>query len=109
MHMASRPARLLLALVLLAGWQLALLHPLKHVDSKGGYVHLSDGHSHERKSGSADVLCDVVAALAACVPDMPAGLSPLCCQHDSPLTPDPASRLAAAAPPFLSQGPPASL
>jgi hypothetical protein len=109
MHMASRLQRLLLALVLLAGWQLALVHPLKHFDSKGGYVHLADGHSHERKSGSADVLCDVVAALAACVPEMPAGLSPLCCRHDSPLSSNPASHLAAAAPPFLAQGPPASL
>lgn len=107
--MASRLARLLLALVLLAGWQLALVHPLKHFDSKGGYVHLADGHSHERKSGSADALCDAIAALAACAPETRTGLAPLCWQHDCPASADFASRLAAAVPPFLSQGPPASL
>jgi hypothetical protein len=107
--MAARLARLLLALALLAGWQLALVHPLKHHDSQGGYVHLGDGHSHDRKSGSADGLCDVIAALAACAPETAAAHPPPCCRHESPGFLDFASRLSAAAPPFLSQGPPALL
>ena len=107
--MVARLARLLLALALLAGWQLALVHPLKHLDAQGSYVHLGDGHSHDRKPGSADGLCDVIAALAACAPEAQAVPPPLCCTRGSPFSSDFAARLAAAAPPFLSQGPPASL
>lgn len=107
--MASRLARLLLALALLAGWQLALVHPLKHFDSRGNYVHLGDGHSHERKSGSSDGLCDAIAALAACAPEAPAGLPPLGGTHSSPVWGDFGLRVGAAAPPFLAQGPPTLL
>jgi hypothetical protein len=107
--MASRLARFVLALALLAGWQLALVHPLKHFDAQGGYVHLAGGHSHDRKSGSADALCDAIAALAACAPEIPVGPSPLCSGHDAPASCDFTSRLAAAVPPFFAQGPPASL
>jgi hypothetical protein len=106
--MAARLARLVLALALLAGWQLALVHPLKHLDSRGSYVHLGDDHSHDRKPGSTDGLCDIIAALAACAPESAPGLPPLCCGHGAPLSTDFTARLAAAAPPFLSQGPPAS-
>ena len=106
--MAIRLARLLLALALLASWQLALVHPLKHFDAQGSFVHLGDGHSHDRKSGSADGLCDAIAALAACVPEAPPGVSPLGAGHSAPVAADFTSRLAAAAPPFFPQGPPAS-
>jgi hypothetical protein len=107
--MALRLARLLLALVLLAGWQLALVHPLKHFDGQGGYVHLGGGHSQNGKSGSPDGLCDAIAALVACVAEAPPGLPPLCCGDTFPASLYSSIRLAAAAPPFLSQGPPASL
>ena len=107
--MASRLARLFLALALLAGWQLALVHPLKHFDSRGGYVHLEDGHSHERKSSSTDRLCDAIAALAACVPEGQAGLSAACLDGAAAESLGADCHLAAAAPPFLSQGPPALL
>jgi hypothetical protein len=104
--MASRLARLVLALALLAGWQLALVHPLKHLDAQGGYVHLGDGHSHDRKPGSADGLCDAIAALAACAPEAVAGQPPCCSGLEAADSLDFAARLSAAAPPFLSQGPP---
>lgn len=107
--MAVRLARLLLALALLAGWQLALVHPLKHFDSQGGFVHLADGHSHDGKSGSSDALCDAIAALAACAPEMPSGLSPFSCRRDSPACSNFPLQLPAAPPPFLAQGPPALL
>jgi hypothetical protein len=107
--MASRLARLLLAVALLAGWQLSLVHPLQHHDAQGGYVHLGGGHSNGGKSSPADGPCDAIAALAACVAAIPAALPPECCADSRPLSRDAALRLAAAAPPFLSQGPPASL
>jgi hypothetical protein len=107
--MAARMARLLLALALLAGWQLALVHPLNHVDSQGGYVHLGGGNSKDGRSGRADGLCDLIAALAACAPPASADAAPPCCRDASPTTFDAAFLLAAAAPPFFSQGPPASL
>ena len=107
--MASRLARLLLALALLAGWQLALVHPLKHFDAQGGYVHLGGGHSQNGKSGSPDGLCDAIAALVACVAQTPPGFPPPCCRDEFPASLDSSIRLAAAAPPYLSQGPPASL
>ena len=105
--MAPRLARLLLALALLAGWQAALLHPLQHLDENGQYVHLGGDSGKGKPAKLLD--CDTLAALAACLPEMPAGLSPLGCQHDSPPSSDQSLRLAATAPPYLSQGPPASL
>lgn len=107
--MAARLARLLLALALLAGWQAALIHPLKHFDAQGGYVHLGAAPSKDGKSSRADSLCDVISALAACVAPAGSGIAPPCCRDASPIAFDAALRLAAAAPPFLSQGPPASL
>ena len=104
--MASRLARLVLALALLAGWQLALVHPLKHFDSQGNYVHLGGGHSQNGKPGSADGLCDAIAALAACAPEAAAGQPPCCSGLEAADSLDFAARLSAAAPPFLSQGPP---
>jgi hypothetical protein len=107
--MTSRLARLVLALALLAGWQLALVHPLKHLDAQGEYVHLGDGHSHDRKPGSADGLCDAIAALAACAPEAAAAQPPCCSGLEAADSRDFAARLSAAAPPFLSQGPPVLL
>lgn len=98
-------ARLLLAAALLAGWQAALQHPLQHFDSKGGFVHLGDGHSG-KSDGSK--LCDALAALTACAAYSPALFEPPAAdQHAfrfSELRPR-----AAEPPPFLAQGPPALL
>jgi hypothetical protein len=67
MFLAAKLGRLLLAAVLLAGWQSALLHPIEHVDERGAFVHAAgghDGHEHEG-GGEATALCDAIAAVAA--------------------------------------------
>ena len=61
----ARNLRLLLAVALLAAWQNALVHPLKHVDEHGGFVHLVDGGGS--KGNSSDPHCDAIAAVAVCV------------------------------------------
>lgn len=97
--------RLLLAAVLLAGWQAALQHPIEHVDELGEFVHLHSGHSHD--GSDAEPLCDALAALTACASEglvFSAAHSP---EHQAPSHSPDAPRLAQA-PPFLSQGPPAS-
>jgi hypothetical protein len=100
-------ARLLLAAVLLAGWQAALQHPVQHLDSKGGLVHLGDGHSGKRTPDGSK-LCDALAALTACAAHSPALFeSPATDHHAFCFS---ASRpRAAEAPPFLAQGPPVLL
>ena len=100
-------ARLLLAAALLAGWQAALQHPIQHVDSKGGLVHVGDGHSG-KKTPDGSKLCDALAALTACAAHSPALFeSPAVDHHAFGFS---TSRpRAAEAPPFLSQGPPAVL
>lgn len=65
----ARALRLLLAAALLAAWQGALLHPLEHLDSHGGFVHVSGGHDSNgpgNRSGP-NALCDAIAAVAICV------------------------------------------
>jgi hypothetical protein len=98
--------RWFLVLALLAGWQAALQHPIVHVDSLGGFVHLHDGDSKSPNSGP---LCDALAALTACAPH---GISPaLAAEHPGHPFQSPEARAPriAEAPPFLSQGPPASV
>ncbi len=60
----ARGLRLLLTVALLAAWQSALLHPLKHVDRAGALVHVP-GQDHGK--GKSEPLCDAIAAVAACV------------------------------------------
>jgi hypothetical protein len=86
--MRARLARVLLLVVLLAGWQAALEHPIQH-------------GSHE-----ASLLCDVLDALGACAPASQGALAAHRPEHDSPELPVVAPRLADA-PPFHAQGPPA--
>lgn len=95
--------RVLLSVVLLAGWQSALVHPLSHLDKNGGFVHL--GGAPQQKKSDHSGLCDVLAALAACAPSMPSVFVPF---HDSQAAFDSFADVprAAEAPPFLSQGPP---
>jgi hypothetical protein len=101
-------ARLFLALAFLAGSQAALLHPLAHLDRNGEFVHLHGGHSDENRSESGP-LCDALAALGACAPVAAAAL-PAFQQPDNSLpTPVVGAPRVAEAPPFLAQGPPASV
>jgi hypothetical protein len=63
--------RVALAALLCAALQSALLHPLKHLDAQGAYVHVGGGHGHAPggpgdKKG-ANPLCDTIAAVAACI------------------------------------------
>lgn len=103
----SRLARGFLAVILLAAWQAALQHPIEHVDKLGELIHVHDGRSHP--GSDSQPLCDLLDSLTACAPDAPflAGgaeaFAPV-----SPTTPGRAPRTADA-PPFFSQGPPASV
>ena len=105
--MASWLAKLLLALALLAGWQLALLHPLQHLNPEGGFVHLGSGDSG--KSGTTDPLCDAIAALATCAPGASTGALPAARSLEAAAAYDAIALRAAEPPPFLAQGPPALL
>jgi len=96
-----RLGRLFLVVALLAGWQSALVHPLSHVDDQGRLVHLGS-------KSSADASCDVLAALTACAPQASAVVAKPLFSDPSPVHPVGTLR-AAAAPPFLSQGPPAAV
>ena len=102
--MIVRLARVFLALALLAAWQGALLHPLKHVDPAGALVHVGGGHAGGQ-GGSPDGLCDALAALTACAPGSQQVLvapDPA----DSPISISYGALRQAEAPPFLAQGPP---
>ena len=70
----NRLLRLSLAALLLAAWQVALLHPIKHLNAGGGFVHVAGGDSHpdQKKKSAPDTKCDAIAALALCVAGMPA-------------------------------------
>lgn len=107
----SSLGRVVLAVALLAGWQAALEHPIRHVDELGEFVHLHDDHSHHdgHSDGSqGGTLCDALAALTACAADAPHPLiAPEPCECSLASQNEGAPR-AADAPPFLSQGPPAS-
>ena len=108
----------LLAAALLAAWQQALLHPLEHVDEHGHFVHLTaapgsdargENERHDGQSDPSDKLGDSLAALTACAPDAAARVvasEPL--DLLAAVVSESAPR-AAEAPPFLSQGPPASV
>jgi len=65
----SRALRLLLATILLAAWQSALMHPLVHVKSNGGFVHVGGGQAPHAPGEKKlpNLLCDAMAAVAACV------------------------------------------
>jgi hypothetical protein len=102
----ARLATLALAAVLLVAWQAALQHPIEHVDELGELVHL---HDSEEKNPEAGPLCDLLASLTACAPGTP--LLALGAERVASLpTPqNTGAPRAADAPPFLSQGPPASV
>jgi hypothetical protein len=66
----GRYLRLFLAAALLAAWQGALVHPLEHVDERGGHVHVAGAHQ-DRDDGDGESgpnpLCDLIAAAGTCV------------------------------------------
>lgn len=75
--MIARVLRLLLVVALLAGWRASLLHPLEHRDEAGALVHLANGadaDSHEHDTDGKSLLCDLIAALAACAPHAELGM-----------------------------------
>jgi len=103
--MLARLARVLLVVALLAGWQAALVHPLQHFAHGGGFVHL-DGDP--KKQPEKSVLCDVIAALAACAAPDPLAFHVFSSSLSAPLMPQELWH-AAEPPPFLAQGPPEHL
>ena len=107
MRIRKRFAALWLILSLLASWQSALEHPIRHVDELGEFVHLHDGHSHEDGS-EAGSLCDLLAALTACAAPAQVAFVHFAAEYKPLSYPTSAPRIADA-PPFLSQGPPASV
>jgi hypothetical protein len=115
MHLSGFLARLGLAVGLLAGWQAALEHPIGHVDEHGHFVHVSgtDGGDargeNDREGDASDRLGEALAALAACAPAAALDcLAEFESTHEVPRPQSGAPR-AAEPPPFLSQGPPASV
>jgi len=67
--MIARTLRLALIVALLAAWQNVLLHPLGHLDSRGGFVHVAGGQLPDGsgKPGASDPLCNAIAAVGACL------------------------------------------
>ena len=65
--------RIALAVLLLAAWQVALLHPIKHLNAGGSFVHVAGTHSDSdaKKKSAADPLCDAIAAVGICVGGSP--------------------------------------
>jgi hypothetical protein len=108
-------ARLLLAAALLAAWQAALEHPIEHVDEHGHLVHVSGANGgdargeNDHEGDPSDRLGEALAALAACAPTAALDcLAEFASTHEVPRPKSVALR-AAEPPPFLSQGPPASV
>jgi hypothetical protein len=103
----ARLTRLFLAAALLAAWQAALQHPVEHVDEFGELVHVHHGHSDE--GADSQPLCDLLDSLSACAPGVPLlAFSAAAFAELSESGAHGAPRIAEA-PPFLSQGPPASV
>ncbi|HEV2430916.1 MAG TPA: hypothetical protein VGT43_05335 [Burkholderiales bacterium] len=101
--MLARLARVFVAVALLAAGQSALLHPIEHVDELGEFVHLHGGHSDE----GGQLLCDLLAALAACAAQTAAAVDAVASRYDPPAFPFSPPRLAER-PPFRAHGPPAA-
>jgi hypothetical protein len=105
----------LLTAALLGGWRASLLHPLEHVDEHGHFVHLHDADGGDARGENdhdgdpSDRIGDLLALLATCAAGaLPVSDSPSL-EHDAPPRAFPGAPRAAEPPPFLSQGPPASV
>jgi hypothetical protein len=105
----------LLALALLGGWRQSLLHPLEHVDEHGRFVHLhgADGGDargeNDHDGDPSERLGDLLALLATCAAGVLPVLECAWLEHDAPPRVSPGAPRPGDAPPFLSQGPPASV
>jgi len=69
----NRLLRLSLAALLLSAWQVALLHPLLHVDAQGVFVHIP-GSGMPKAPGDKKTPkspCEALAAVAACIASAP--------------------------------------
>jgi hypothetical protein len=106
----------LLASALLGAWQESLLHPLEHVDEHGHFVHLNGtdgsdarGENDHEDGNPSERLGDSLAALTACAAGAPQSLRPQQPGHYSAPSAYQGAPRVAEAPPFLSQGPPASV
>ena len=64
-----RALRLVLVALLMSAWQGALLHPLKHHNASGGFVHVGGSHAPHGSGdkNGANPLCDTLAAVGACI------------------------------------------
>ena len=64
---------MLLAVALLAGWQVALLHPLTHADAERGLIHVASPATSDLQNGASGIRarCDMIAALAVAVGNAP--------------------------------------
>lgn len=103
--------RVALAALLCTALQGALLHPLKHLDARGGYVHVGGGHAPggpADKKG-ANPLCDTIAAVTACISG--AGQAAVAAIAGVEFSPgrDAAAWLRAPVPAYRSQAPPTLL
>ena len=109
--MLRRTLRFLLAAVLLAALQGALVHPLKHLNASGGFVHVGGGHG---PNGSGDrngsnPLCDTIAAVTACVGSSAYSLFVALFGGESLVIGHPGAPRGAPAPAYRSQAPPSLL
>jgi hypothetical protein len=109
-------AALSVALALLSGWQATLEHPIEHVDAHGRLVHLQGadggdarGENDSPEGDPSQRLGELLAALAACAAVAAPCLVAAWARHDPVLPWYQGAPRAAEAPPFLSQGPPASV
>jgi len=70
----SRLLHLALGALLLAALQVALLHPLQHVDAQGAFVHVPGGgtpHTPGGRKAPAWPQCEVLASITACLASAP--------------------------------------
>jgi hypothetical protein len=105
----ARGLRLVLAVALLAAWQGALLHPLEHLDRHGGFVHVAGTTHDPDEEGGPTALCDVIAAVAACVGESPALSFAAVTGRDAPDLFRGVAPRSAPPPAYRSQAPPALL
>jgi hypothetical protein len=107
----NRMLRLSLAALLLAAWQSALMHPLVHVNSDGGFVHVGGGKGSQAPGEKKlpNLLCDAMAAVAACVAGSGSTLA-VAPQFGEQSFLSPVAALIGARPPaYRSQAPPSLL
>ena len=106
-----RALRLLLAAILLAAWQSALLHPLVHVNAHGGLVHVGGAKGPQAPGDKKlpNLLCDAMAAVAACIAG--SGASPAAAPQsgEQPFLSPVATLFGAPPPAYRSQAPPSLL